>query len=50
MALSWSFAASSQLEREFWIYDDRIVFGGDIDKVRAARSQYLQSEATWHLI
>ena len=34
----------------FWIYKGRIVFGGDIDKMKAVRSQHLQSEATRHLI
>ena len=41
LALSCGFAASSQLVEVFWIHDDRIVFGGDIDDVKAVGSQYL---------
>ena len=41
LALSCSFAAASQLVKVFWIHEDRILFGGDIDEVKAVRSQYL---------
>ena len=41
LALSCGFAASSQLVEVFWIPDDRIVFGGDTNDVKAVGSQYL---------
>ena len=51
LVLSWSFAASSKAssKKEFWTYKDRIVFGGDIEKMTTVSSQYSQSKAPRHL-
>ena len=41
LALSCSFAASSQLVEVFWILMTASCSGGDIDEVKAVGSQYL---------
>ena len=46
LALSWSFAAPSQLGNGFWTNEDRIMFGGGTWVVtRSGRS----IQSAWHL-